>query len=75
MRLYNIWDDPAAASFVRHHNHGDETVPTVAVGNHVWVNPAPGAFVNQLRRQHPHLIEPAAPPPWWRGRWRRKDRP
>jgi hypothetical protein len=35
----NIWDDPAAASFVRSVNAGDETVPTLVIGDATLVNP------------------------------------
>lgn len=36
----NIWDDPAAAAFVRRHANGNETVPTVDVAGTVMVNPS-----------------------------------
>ncbi len=36
---HNIWDDDAARSFVRQANRGDETVPTVRVGQRVLINP------------------------------------
>ena len=35
----NIWDDRAAAAFVRSVNAGDETVPTVVIGATTLVNP------------------------------------
>lgn len=35
----NIWDDPAAAKFVRSVANGNETVPTVTVGDIPMVNP------------------------------------
>lgn len=38
---HDIWADPDAAAFVRQHAGGSETVPTVAVGGEVWVNPSP----------------------------------
>jgi mycoredoxin len=37
--LRNIWDDPDAAAFVRSVARGNETVPTVTVGDAVLVNP------------------------------------
>ncbi len=37
---HNIWDDEAARSFVRQANRGDETVPTVRVGQLVLTNPS-----------------------------------
>ena len=36
----NIWEDPEAAAFVRDHARGNETVPTVAIGDEVLVNPS-----------------------------------
>lgn len=38
--LRNIWDDADAAAFVRSVARGNETVPTVTVGDAVLVNPA-----------------------------------
>ena len=38
-RLINIWDDPAAAAYVRSVARGNETVPTVSVGTVALVNP------------------------------------
>lgn len=35
----NIWEDPAAAAVVRSHAWGNETVPTVLVGDLALVNP------------------------------------
>lgn len=39
-RMVNIWDDPEAAAFVRSVARGNETVPTVAVGEIAMVNPS-----------------------------------
>jgi glutaredoxin-like protein len=36
----DIWSDPSAAAFVRHHADGNETVPTVDVAGTVLVNPS-----------------------------------
>ena len=36
----NIWDDPEAASFVRSVANGNETVPTVVIGEQAMVNPS-----------------------------------
>ncbi len=36
----NIWDDPEAASFVRSVANGNETVPTVVIGERAMVNPS-----------------------------------
>ena len=38
----NIWDDPDAAAFVRSVADGNETVPTVVVGDVHMVNPSSG---------------------------------
>ncbi len=35
----DIWKDPEAAAYVRAHADGNETVPTVVVGDSVLVNP------------------------------------
>jgi mycoredoxin len=36
----NIWEDANAAATVRSYAHGNETVPTVVVGDTVLVNPS-----------------------------------
>jgi len=36
----NIWEDSAAADFVRSVSRGNETVPTVTVGEVALVNPS-----------------------------------
>lgn len=47
--LVNIWDDDAAAAFVRDVNGGNETVPTVVLGNgDVITNPSPAAVLHAL---------------------------
>jgi mycoredoxin len=60
VRLHNIWEDDSAREFVRRHNRGNETVPTVAVGTDVVTNPSPRPFVEQLRAEHPDLVGAAA---------------
>ncbi|GAA1346230.1 glutaredoxin family protein [Arthrobacter roseus] len=47
---YNIWSDPAAAEFVRAHNNGNETVPTVILRGGVATNPEPGTVRQALER-------------------------
>jgi mycoredoxin len=37
----NIWEDPDGAAFVRSVTGGDETVPTVRIGERSLVNPSP----------------------------------
>lgn len=39
-RQINIWEDPDAAAFVRSVANGNETVPTVVVGDVHMVNPS-----------------------------------
>jgi mycoredoxin len=45
---HNIWEDPEAAKFVRSLANGNETVPTVAVGDQFWVNPSASVVVNAV---------------------------
>ena len=47
-REVNIWDDPAAAAFVRSVARGNETVPTVTVGSVALVNPSVGEVAELL---------------------------
>jgi glutaredoxin len=62
LREVNIWEDRAAAALVRSVAGGNETVPTVVVGQHAFVNPAPRAVLDLVRNQAPHLLpnSPAA---------------
>ncbi len=53
---HNIWDDPADAAIVRHHANGNETVPTIVVGDVGLVNPSTKQLVAHLRRHAPHLL-------------------
>lgn len=46
----NIWEDDEARRFVREHNDGCETVPTVAVAGRVLTNPAPEDLLALLDR-------------------------
>ncbi|MDJ0960426.1 MAG: glutaredoxin domain-containing protein [Acidimicrobiia bacterium] len=39
-RTVNIWEDDAARAFVRSVANGNETVPTVVVGDRALVNPS-----------------------------------
>jgi len=56
----NIWEDPDAASFVRSVAGGNETVPTVAVGESALVNPSAKAVLALLAEVAPELL-PEAP--------------
>lgn len=44
----NIWEDPDAAAFVRSVARGNETVPTVTVGDVALVNPGVGEITALL---------------------------
>lgn len=55
-RLHNIWEDDEARSFVRAHNNGNETVPTVVLFDAVVTNPDPLAFIDALRLRHPEFL-------------------
>lgn len=62
---HDIWDDPAAAAIVREHANGNETVPTVVVGDVGLVNPSASQLAAHLAAFAPHLLpegfEPAQP--------------
>ena len=63
----DIWADDQARRFVRTHNRGNETVPTVVVGDWVATNPSTGAVLDVLRQRG--LLEPGTGAPrrrWWR---------
>lgn len=64
MRLRNIWEDPEAREFVREHNHGDETVPTVTLGPTTLTNPDPSTLIARIRAEHPEMV--GEPSPGWR---------
>jgi mycoredoxin len=44
----NIWKDPEAAARVRQITGGDETVPTVVIGERGLVNPSVGEVLEEL---------------------------
>lgn len=47
----NIWEDAEAAAVVRSVARGNETVPTVLVGDIALVNPSAGQVVAALEEQ------------------------
>lgn len=51
----NIWENPAAAAVVRSVADGNETVPTVVVGERAMVNPSIGQVVEAVREHAPEL--------------------
>jgi glutaredoxin-like protein len=48
-QLHNIWEDDGAREFVRSHNNGNETVPTVVYGDQILVNPKPKELMEELQ--------------------------
>ncbi|MCX2932549.1 glutaredoxin family protein [Mycobacterium sp. CVI_P3] len=56
----NIWEEPQAAARVREVAGGNETVPTVFVGQDALVNPSLKAIEAVLRETAPHLLEQQA---------------
>jgi len=63
-REVDIWSDPGAAAFVRWHAGGNETVPTVVIGDTVLINPSARRVVDEAAAAGltvgPHLRR------WWR---------
>jgi glutaredoxin len=53
---HNIWDDPNDAAIVRQHANGNETVPTIVIGDQGFVNPSAGELVAYLSTRHPELL-------------------
>ncbi|PRX44623.1 glutaredoxin-like protein [Prauserella shujinwangii] len=67
VREVNIWSDPEAAARVRAVADGNETVPTVFVGERALVNPSMREVEDAVRAQAPDLLRTAAPARrrWW----------
>lgn len=57
---HNIWEDPDAAAFVRSVADGNETVPTVRVGDEFMVNPSAKQVAAAVLRADPNLAEKVA---------------
>lgn len=53
---HNIWEHPDDAAIVRHYANGNETVPTVVVGDVGLVNPSVKQLTAHLRQHAPHLL-------------------
>lgn len=51
----NIWENPDAAAKVRSVAGGNETVPTVFVGDHAMVNPSVNQVLAAIREHAPEL--------------------
>lgn len=60
-REINIWEDPAAAARVRAVAGGNETVPTVFIGDHALVAPRVRQVLNALATHAPELVAERAP--------------
>ena len=52
----NIWDSPDAAATVRSIANGNETVPTVVVGEAKMVNPSAAEVVQAVANNAPELM-------------------
>ena len=53
---HDIWQDPSAAAVVRSFASGNETVPTVVVGDTGLVNPSAREVAELIERTAPHLL-------------------
>ncbi|MEM9466365.1 MAG: glutaredoxin domain-containing protein [Actinomycetota bacterium] len=60
---HNIWEDPADAAVVRSHAAGNETVPTVVIGDIGMVNPSADDVITVLSAKAPHLVPEGWEPP------------
>lgn len=54
---HNIWEDPDAAAFVRSVANGNETVPTVRVGDTFMVNPSAKQVAEAVLASDPSKAE------------------
>jgi len=53
---HDIWSDADAAEVVRNFARGNETVPTVVIGDVGFVNPTADAIEQHLKTHAPHLL-------------------
>jgi len=60
LNKHNIWDDPAHAATVRSIADGNETVPTVVIGDVSMVNPPADQVIAVLAEKAPHLVPEGA---------------
>jgi mycoredoxin len=58
MTEVNIWEEPAGAAVVRQYAGGNETVPTLVVGDRSLVNPSTRSAIRAIRDSAPELIGP-----------------
>lgn len=61
MNRHNIWESPDDAAIVRSIAGGNETVPTVVVGEIGMVNPRLAQVVEALEVEAPHLVPDKLP--------------
>ncbi|SFQ72785.1 Glutaredoxin [Amycolatopsis arida] len=61
VREINIWTSPSAAAGVRAAAGGNETVPTVFVGEHAMVNPRSRELEAAVREFAPALLDHVRP--------------
>jgi mycoredoxin len=59
----DIWEDEDAAAFVRSVADGDETVPTVRVGDHALVNPSAPDVLRMVAEVAPEALPEGYEPP------------
>lgn len=59
----NIWEDEEAAAFVRSVADGNETVPTVRVGDVALVNPTPRQLLQAVAEHAPEALPADYEPP------------
>jgi mycoredoxin len=61
--MHNIWDDEDAAVFVRRVANGNETVPTVRVGDVALINPTAHEVMDEVATRAPSLVPTDYEPP------------
>jgi len=66
----NIWEIPQAAAIVRSIANGNETVPTVVVGNESFVNPDVTTVLRAIERHAPDEFAELVVPKTTRSRHR-----
>lgn len=56
LNKFNIWDNPQHAATVRSIADGNETVPTLVIGDAKMVNPNPKQVLQAVEAEAPHLL-------------------
>lgn len=59
----NIWEDDDASAFVRTVANGNETVPTVRVGEVALINPSAADVLGRIAEVAPHQLPEGYEPP------------